>query len=318
MKLSIVTTLYRSQRFVEEFHRRASAAARLITDDYEIVMVDDGSPDDSLRVAVALAERDPHLRVVELSRNFGHHKALMTAMEHATGDLIFLIDSDLEEAPESLVDFHRTMVDGDWDVVYAYQERRKGRWIERQLGSLAWGLAAWIYATRIPRNHCTMRLMRRDYVESLLRHRERNIVIGGLFAITGYRQVGLPIVKGSREGSSYTFLARAGLFIEGVTAFSTIPLTLMSYLGLIVAVSALVFGLVVVARKLLFGAEAGWASVMASVWFVGGAVIFCMGVIGLYVAKVFIETKDRPYTIVRRVYGGQESPVGRPLTPSTR
>src|SRR5438094_253997 len=104
MKLSIVTTLYKSAASVEEFHRRASEAAQGITDDYEIVMVDDGSPDNSLDIACALARKDNHLRVVELSRNFGHHKALMTGLDYARGELCFLIDSDLEEDPASIGD----------------------------------------------------------------------------------------------------------------------------------------------------------------------------------------------------------------------
>src|ERR1700730_7498331 len=105
MKLSIVTTLYKSGPYVEEFHRRASEAAQRITDDYEIVMVDDGSPDNSLALACSLARKDGRVRVVELSRNFGHHKAMMTGLDHARGELHFLIDSDLEEDPGLLGEF---------------------------------------------------------------------------------------------------------------------------------------------------------------------------------------------------------------------
>ena len=109
MKLSIVTTLYKSGAYVEEFHRRASEAAQRITDDYEIVMVDDGSPDNSLDIACALARVDSRVRVVELSRNFGHHKAMMTGLDHARGELCFLIDSDLEEDPALLQEFFDKM-----------------------------------------------------------------------------------------------------------------------------------------------------------------------------------------------------------------
>src|SRR5260370_5455635 len=128
MKLSIVSTLYKSEGTVAEFVRRASAAALAITESYEIVLVDDGSPDGALAIAVALASTDPHLKVVELSRNFGHHKSLMTGLKHARGDYCFLIDSDLEEAPELLAEFWAKLHDEDKDVVYGFQARRLGGW----------------------------------------------------------------------------------------------------------------------------------------------------------------------------------------------
>src|SRR5687767_12600048 len=126
MKLSIVTTLYKSGAYVEEFHRRASEAAQHITDDYEIVMVDDGSPDNSLDIACAIARTDSRVRVVELSRNFGHHKAMMTGLDHSRGELCFLIDSDLEEDPALLGKFFEILQARDCDVVYGFQETRKG------------------------------------------------------------------------------------------------------------------------------------------------------------------------------------------------
>ena len=128
MNLSIVTTLYKSSATVEEFYRRAVAAAETLTRDFEIVMVDDGSPDNSLAIACEIAQRDERVRVVELSRNFGHHKALMTGLEHAEGELCFLLDSDLEEDPALLRDFHQRLEAADADVIYGYQdEAQRGR-----------------------------------------------------------------------------------------------------------------------------------------------------------------------------------------------
>src|SRR5688572_5559182 len=126
MKLSIVTTLYKSSSTVEEFYHRAVAAAEMVTPDFEIVMVDDGCPDDSLAIACRIAQQDDRVRVIELSRNFGHHKALMTGLDHAEGDLSFLIDSDLEEDPGLLRDFFYRLEASDADVVYGYQISRKG------------------------------------------------------------------------------------------------------------------------------------------------------------------------------------------------
>src|SRR5450432_2620019 len=131
MRLSVVSTLYMSAPYVLEFHRRISSAAARITSDYEIIFVNDGSPDNSQALAIQLCKDDRRVTLIELSRNFGHHKAMMTGLAHADGDLVFLIDSDLEEKPELLVTFNETMISKDVDVVFGVQEARKGGWFER-------------------------------------------------------------------------------------------------------------------------------------------------------------------------------------------
>jgi putative glycosyltransferase len=302
MNLSIVTTLYKSGAFVEEFYRRASEAAQRITDDYEIVMVDDGSPDNSLDIACALARDDSRVRVVELSRNFGHHKALMTGLDHARGELCFLIDSDLEEDPALLVSFFETMQSSDCDVVFGYEKSRKGSTLKSKGGAIAWHLINWLLSIDVPRNHCTVRLMRREYVDALLLHRENNTVIGGLWVITGFRQIGAAISKEHRSETSYSFFLRFASLISGITSFSIVPLNLMVAFGMMVSLVSFAFGIFVVLEKLTYGTSAGWASLIVSIWFMGGIIVFCLGVIGIYISKIFIETKNRPYTIVRRVH----------------
>ena len=136
MKLSIVTSLYHSAPFLPEFYRRARAAAQTLTTDYEFILVDDGSPDDSFAEAVRLRNADDRVTVLQLARNFGQHKAMMTGLAHATGDLVFLLDCDLEEAPEWLVDFRTEMTATGADVVFGVQEKRKGGWWERISGGL--------------------------------------------------------------------------------------------------------------------------------------------------------------------------------------
>jgi putative glycosyltransferase len=302
MRLSVVTTLYKSAACIEEFYRRATEAAGRITDDYEIVMVDDGSPDNSLDIACALANTDGRVRVVELSRNFGHHKALMTGLDHARGDLCFLIDSDLEEDPALLGAFLDRMQSADSDVVYGFQEIRKGDFLESAGGRIAWYLINKLYSINIPLNHCTVRLMRREYVDALLLHRERSVVIGGLWVITGFRQIGMPIAKGHRNESSYSTLLRLATFLNGITSFSTVPLHLMVAFGMVVSCVSLAFGVFVILEKFIRNTAVGWASLIVSIWFVGGVIVFCLGVIGIYISRIFVETKNRPYVIVRRIH----------------
>lgn len=303
MELSVVTTLYKSAPYVEEFYRRITIEAQKITDDYEIIMVDDGSPDNSLEIALSIFENDPRLRIIELSRNFGHHKAMMTGLEHATGDLVFLIDSDLEEPPELLTYFYRQSTDEGWDVVYGYQEqKRKGGWIERHGGRLAWWFINIMLPVEIPFNHSTVRLMTKDYTQALVRHKEQKTAIGGLWVITGFHQSGVAFVKDARDESTYSFRARSLMLLDSVTSFSEIPLFAIFFLGLWILFISGIFGIYLIFRRFSGAVLSGWVSTMVSIWFLGGLAIFCIGVVGLYISRIFIETKGRPYTIVRRIY----------------
>ncbi len=301
--LSIVTTLYQSAAYVAEFHRRASDAARRITDDYEIVMVDDGSPDESLSLALGLVATDPRVRVIELSKNFGHHKAMMTGLEHARGECVFLLDADLEEDPAWLDRFWAERIATGADVVYGYQEVRKGRFVERVGGAILWWMIRHLVQDPIPANLVTARLMTRQFVRSLVQHKEQRTAIGGLWTITGYRQRGLAVKKVHRDGSSYSFGHRLAAAFDGITAFSERPLILVFWLGSVLFFIALAGGLYLVGRRVFGGPLlSGWASVIVSVWMLGGLAIAAIGVVGLYTARIFIETKHRPYVIIREIH----------------
>lgn len=305
MKLSIVTTLYRSRSYIAEFHARVSAAAVAHAgDDYEIVMVNDGSPDDSLDVALRLVEEDPHVMVVDLSRNFGHHKAIMTGLAHAAGDHVFLLDVDLEEEPEWLEGFAAVMREKDCDVVFGVQKARKGGWFERWSGHCFYTLMDYITGIKMPANAVTARLMTRRYVDALLLHKEQELYIDGLFCNTGFEQTAYTVTKHSLRTSTYTFRKKIALLINSVTSFSNAPLVAISYIGFTISLFSFAYMLYLIIQRVIFShITDGWTSVMASIWLIGGLTIFFIGVVGVYVSKIFLETKQRPYTIVRRVYG---------------
>jgi putative glycosyltransferase len=305
--LSIVATLYRSARYIEEFCDRVSGAAHgLVGEDYEIVLVNDGSPDDSLEVALARTERDPHLRIVDLSRNFGHHKAMMTGLAHAEGNRIFLIDIDLEENPDLLTEFWQQMESAPVDVVYGVQKGRKGGALERIGGAAFYRMFNAMSDIKIPPNVCTIRLMTRRYVDALLSHEEREVVIAGLWQATGFSQMPLEIEKNKRDGSSYSFLHRFAVLSDAVTSFSNKPLIAIFWLGLFIATCAFFYLLLLVGNWLFFSRPpSGWTSLMGSVWLIGGLLMSAIGVVGIYMAKIFNETKRRPLTIVRGIHGRQ-------------
>jgi putative glycosyltransferase len=303
MDLSIVTTLYGSELYVREFYARASAAAALVTSNYEIIFVNDGSPDESLTRALELYRDDPRVVILDLSRNFGHHRAIMTGLQRATGDLVFLIDSDLEEDPAWLLEFHRTLHATGADVVYGTQKRRKGNWFERLTGQVAYSIYRALLSESIPRNVLTVRLMTRRYVAQLVQHRDREICLAGLWVLTGFEQLAVPVDKQNRQGRAYRNRQRFEALVNAVTSFSNRPLVYIFYLGCVIIALSASATLYLVQRALIHGIEVpGYASLIVSVWFLGGVTIFCAGVIGVYLSKVFMETKDRPYSIVRAEY----------------
>jgi putative glycosyltransferase len=313
MKLSIVTTLFQSADCVSEFCDRVSVTAqKFVGDDYEIVLVDDGSPDNSLDIAIELAETDKHILVVELSRNFGHHKAMMTGLMHSNGDLIYLIDSDLEEEPEWLLKFSRKMHDEKCDVVYGAQEIRKGNITERLSGMIFYKVFNLLTGMDLPKNVVTARLMSRAYVNALLLHKERELMIAGLWQITGFRQSGVTITKHNTSKTTYSFKRKMEVLVNSVTSFSNKPLHYIFYTGITVSTIACCYIIFLLYRNYFHDdILSGWTSVMASIWLLGGFVISFMGVIAIYLSKIFIETKQRPYSIVREVYSKNNTSVNK-------
>lgn len=302
MDLSIVSSLYRSAPYLREFHRRASAAAESLGADYEIILVNDGSPDDSLDIALELQRDDPRLTVIDLSRNFGHYKALMTGLMHARGDRVFMLDSDLEEAPELLRELAEEMERAGADLVYGVQERRKGGVLERTSGRMFYRLFSWLASQEMTPNQLCMRLMTRRFVDSLLQFREREMFLAGLCVLTGYHQVGVTVPKRSKGSTSYTLRRKIALAVDSIAAFSNRPLEAIFYLGAIILVLSLAGGAFLIARKIFGQMLPGWASIMVAMTFMGGLNLFSVGIVGIYLSKIFSETKDRPYTIVRQVY----------------
>jgi len=308
MKLSIVATLYNSAPYLKEFcERSAKVAKQLVEDSYEIVLVNDGSPDNSVDLAVEMAGKDKHIVVVDLSRNFGHHRAIMAGLAQARGEQIFLIDSDLEEEPEWLLDFDKDLREQKCDMVFGVQGSRKGGFFERISGACFYSMFNTFTGMRLPRNLVTARLMTRRFVSALLMHREREICLAGLLQITGFEQVQREIVKNDHSPTTYSLTRKLSALVNAVTSFSAAPLKGIFLLGLGISSFAFAFVGFLVVRWFFFAKAAeGWTSVIASVWLLGGLIIMFIGVVGIYLAKVYSESKQRPFVIVKEVHGGEQ------------
>jgi putative glycosyltransferase len=304
MKLSVVATLYYSLPYIEEFYNRMGAAASQLTSDFEIILVNDGSPDASLQKARDLHDRDSRVSVIDLSRNFGHHKAIMTGLAHATGDLILLIDIDLEEPPEILLDFYRAFSQSDADVVYGVQKNREGSPFRRIGGGLYYRLYNRLSQVQVPADTLIARLMTRRYVQRLLEHREQLFGIDVLMEITGFKQVPVLVEKHYKGSTTYSFRKRLALAVNGITSQSNKPLRYIAYLGVLITVPSGLYIIFLIMQGLLgITTEVeGWTSVMVSLWFLGGLIIFVLGIIAIYLSVIFVEIKARPYTVIRDVY----------------
>ncbi|MGE7470874.1 glycosyltransferase family 2 protein [Bosea sp. NPDC003192] len=309
MKLSIVTTLYRSEATVDEFYRRCMAAAAHCFSDVELIFVDDGSPDDSLARALTLAENDPRVVVIEFSRNFGHYRAMMAGLSAASGDYVFLLDSDLEEEPEWLGAYWDRLRRDNCDVVYGVQESRKGSWFEHVTGEFFYWLVDKLSEEKIPRNLVTARLMKRQYVRALLRHRDREFFIAQLWLLTGFRQQAISVKKLALSPTTYSIAQRTNMLVRYVTTTSTKLLYIILYTGCGIAGLSALAVFFTIGRYLWTGVAAdGWSSIIVAICFFGGLTTLILGIIGIYVANIFSETKRRPYVIVRQVHRDRTLP----------
>jgi len=247
---------------------------------------------------------DPCVKVVDFSRNFGHHKAMMTGLMYASGDLIYLIDCDLEEPPEVLLEFFdRLENDLEADVVFGVQSSRKGGLFERITGNWHYRIINFFWERPLTPNLVTARLMTRRYVDQLIQHTESEIVMSGLWVNTGFKQLTHPMVKASKGSSSYSFRKKMDLLIRTITAFSNRPLIYIAGLGVVtLAVAFLQIMRVFIVFLITGTVPEGYTSLLISIWLVGGLIIFSLGIVSLYISVIFNETKNRPYTVVRHVY----------------
>ncbi|NDP28798.1 MAG: glycosyltransferase family 2 protein, partial [Flavobacterium sp.] len=283
------------------------AILKINLDDFEIIFVNDGSPDDSLQYLLNLKRNFPQIVLIDLSRNFGHHYAIQVGLDYASGDFVFLIDNDLETPPNVLIDFYKEITnDISLDVVYGFQENRKGNFLEKWTGSIFWVLINKLSDTKIPHNILTERLMTKQYVESLLHLQDANVFLGGMMYWVGFNQKGIPIKKGLREGAStYSLKRRAQLMLQAITSFSGKPLEWLFYFGLIISFGSVFFLIYLIGQKILYKGEVqlGWTSIVAINILMLGILSTFLGIIGIYIFKIFKQVQGRPNAIIKKIYG---------------
>lgn len=305
--LSIVVPCYNEEACLSELHGRLSAAARSVAgEDYEIVLVNDGSRDRSWEMMRALSAQDPRLVAINLSRNHGHQLALTAGLDLCSGERILIIDADLQDPPELLPAMLVEMDEQGADVVYAVRRARAGETaFKRGTAKLFYRLLSRLAEIEIPRDTGDFRLMSRRALDALLSLPEQARFIRGMVAWVGFRQVPIAYDRAERHAgqSKYPFSKMLRFALDAVTGFSTAPLRMASHIGLwLVAASVLLLGYIAIGF-LTGTAIQGWTSLMLVVVVLGAVQMFVLGMIGEYLGRLYMEVKRRPLYIVAEIAG---------------
>lgn len=304
--VSIVVPMYNESPNVEPFYERVSKVMQALGESYEIVCVNDGSKDDTINRLITLAEKDPRVKVIDLSRNFGKEIALTAGLDFASGDAVIPIDADLQDPPELIPELIARWREG-YDVVYATRLERKGEsWLKRLTSRLFYRVIKRMTLISIPEDTGDFRLMSRPVVEALGELRERNRFMKGLFSWVGFRQTSLPYNRNPRNAgkTKWNYWKLWNFALEGITSFSYIPLQFATYFGLTVAFLSFLYALFIIIRTLIFGRDvAGYPSLITVILFLGGVQLFAIGIVGEYIGRIYNEVKQRPLYLVKAKYG---------------
>jgi polyisoprenyl-phosphate glycosyltransferase len=302
--LSVVVPCYNEAEGIGAFHRCLAGVMERLHETWEVIYVNDGSRDATSRLMQELHRADPHIAVVNLSRNFGKEIALTAGLDHARGAAVVVIDADLQDPPEVIPELVAAWREGN-DVVYAKRRVRHGEtFLKRVTADLFYRVMQALGGVQMPRDAGDFRLMSRRVVDALLRLRERHRFMKGLFAWVGFSSKAVLYDRAPRYAgrTSWNYWRLWNLALEGITSFSVMPLKVATYFGLLVAVFAGLYGMQLIVRTLVFGNPvAGYPSLMAVVLFLGGVQMVMLGVIGEYLGRIFNEVKQRPLYLVESV-----------------
>ena len=317
-RLSIAIPVFNEEAVVPELLQRVRAVLTAIPGGpHELLFVDDGSSDRTVQLLEAAAQEDSRIRVVVLSRNFGHQAAFSAALAHVRGDVVVLMDGDLQDAPEAIPEFIERYREG-YEVVYARRVRRKEGLLLRTAYALSYRLIAWSSNITLPLDAGDFALLSRRVVDTVNALPERQRYLRGLRTWVGFRQIGVDVERHERWAGRprYTLSRLAQLAFDGLLAFSVAPLRAAAVVGAVGVVLSTVFALYAIYVRVVLGhSPEGFTALLVAFTFLSGIQLFFMGVIGEYVGRIYEETKGRPTFIVARVIEGRSGSVVRPAVP---
>ncbi|MCD7830586.1 MAG: glycosyltransferase family 2 protein [Clostridiales bacterium] len=303
MTLTCVVPCYNEQESLPYFYEEINRVSTMMPDvTFDILLVNDGSKDETLTEMRRLSALDPRVRYISFSRNFGKEAAIYAGLQHAPGDYIVIMDADLQDPPSLLPEMYRAVTEEGYDSVATRRVTRKGEPpIRSFFARLFYKLMNRISKTEIVDGARDYRLMNRKFVDALLSMSEYNRFSKGLFGWVGFKTKWLEFENVERVAgeTKWSFLKLFKYSIDGIVAFSTVPLVISSLVGVICCLLAFFFVVFIVIRRLAFGDPvSGWASLISVILFIGGIQLLCVGILGQYLAKTYLETKNRPIYII--------------------
>jgi polyisoprenyl-phosphate glycosyltransferase len=319
--ISVVVPCVNEQQVLRETNLRLLAALEQISSNFEIVYVDDGSTDSTPDLLREMQLRDSRIRVVRFSRNFGHQVAITAGLEHASGDTVVIMDADLQDPPEVIREFFDKWAEG-YDVVYGVRAEREGETtFKLWTAKLFYRSISLLSDTAIPLDTGDFRLMDRGVVDALLMMPERDRFVRGMVSWLGHSQAAVPYRRAPRfaGNTKFSLFKMVRFATDGIVSFSVLPLRIATWVGFAASGVALV-GLVLTlfARFFATGLVKGWTSTMTAIYFIGGAQLICMGIIGEYVGRIYGESKRRPLYVVRERLGFGARDAARAMRPRAK
>ena len=304
--LTIVIAAYNEQSALPVMHARLARVLDGLDLDCRVLYVDDGSRDRTWDVLRDIAAGDPRVSLLRLARNFGKELALTAGLDQVHTDAAMVLDADGQDPPELIPAFVAKWREG-YDVVYGTRTRRDGEtWLKKFTAAGFYRVMRWLSQTDIPRDTGDFRLMSRRVLDALRQLRERQRFMKGLFTWVGFRQVTLPYDREARLAgdTKFNYWRLWNLALEGITSFSTVPLRLATYVGVLTALVAFGWGLWIIARTVVWGDPVqGWPSLMTVVLFLGGLQLVALGIVGEYLGRMYVESKQRPLYLVSETVG---------------
>jgi len=312
---SFVIPIHDEEDNLRELHHRLSSLLETLDGPSEVILVDDGSRDESYPMMLDINRLDPRFKVVSLSRNFGHQVAITAGLDLARGAAVIVMDGDLQHPPELVPELVRRWREG-YEIVYGVMQDRTEGFAKRTAARLYYRLLRRLSDVDVPESAGDFRLVDRSALDAFRAMRERNRYIRGMFSWVGFRQIGVPYQCPPRFAgrSKYTFPRMLKLARDGIVSFSHLPLQLVLNLGFVVSLASFLIGIAAIVVKVAdIYAVPGWASIVVIVSFMGGIQLVVLGVMGEYVSRVYDEVKQRPLYLVRRAHGFDEDVVDRQL-----
>lgn len=302
MKISIVIPVYNSENIQKELYTRLVKVLSKCNNNYEIIFINDGSQDNSIENLKRLCLNDKKVKLIDFSRNFGHQSAITAGFEKASGDIIAVIDDDLQDPPEILPTFIDKLNAG-YDVVYGIRKKRKENFFRRSVFHVFYRILGLLSSHDIPFDSGDFCVMNRKVLENLNRFQETNKFIRGIRSWIGFRQIGIEYERDARyEGSSqYTLKKYYKFALDAILSFSYLPLRISTLFGLFVAGFSFFYGLYIIIKKFrgLIENVPGFTTLLVTTAFIGGVLLICLGIIGEYVARIYDEIKKRPQYIIK-------------------